>query len=130
MKLFSLSYPCALGLLWSASLIAGDFDMNQLPTGQSLTLPHQASTSFSSDNRARFSATDLPQSLKIDASSPVTIKIMDPQSPKAKKIKIRPGLPYLYNFAKLGAIDVLPEKGATQGIRITVQSNKPLEVSR
>lgn len=113
----------------SFALHAEEFNINQLPPGQSLTLPHQATTLFTSDINARFSATDLPQSLKINTDLPVKVIIMDPKSKTVKAVALRPGLPYLYNFAGLGSVALMPEQ-KNSAAKIRVESNKPLEIAR
>lgn len=117
------------------------FLLEQLPKGKSVTLPQPATTWVQINSRVQFKATDMPQSLSFVAVAPqasdaakIRLAIYDRQAERVQYATVRSGVPFIYPLHGLDAITVIPElyprtPGGGSGLKLQVESNKPLEMS-
>lgn len=116
------------------------FYLERLPKGKAVTLPLPARVFVSLKNRVSLQATDSAQVIKLAAVNldngkvePIRLAIFDRHSDRVQYFDLRPGLPFLYNFKGLDKISLIPEKvgkSVSANLKLRIESNKPLEVSR
>lgn len=115
------------------------FTLEQLPVGKSVTLPKPATTSMAGTNSVKLTSTDLPQTVKLTAYSthnapvpPFKVAIYDPFQDRVQYVEINGKTPVLYNFHALGTINIVPKLGKafSSAVRLRVESDKPMEISR
>jgi hypothetical protein len=128
----------------SGAASAEAFNISELPVGKNVTLLKPATTTVPLWTRTTLGPTDLPQILKFEVvgngSAPGTeikLAIYDATQKRVRYVKVRHGVPFLYNFADLDAIMVIPEGAASKdrsehsgGLTLQVESDKPLSVGR
>lgn len=129
-------------VLWLAIpqlLAAYGFDIMQLPAGKSVTLPRPATTLVPLDSEVRLTATDHGQSVKLSSvanmgkGAPFSVAIYDSLSEKARTVTLSPGGSVLYQFLGINTIRILPKIPKAKnpsGLRLQIESNKPLGISR
>lgn len=125
--------------LFSIGALGADeaFHLNRLPKGKSVTIPRPATTLMPLNERAAFTATDMPQSLSFTPletgrgqAEPIKVAIFDRRSERVQYINVVPGTPFLYTFRELATITVIAEsKAASSTLLLKVESNKPLEIA-
>lgn len=137
---------CVLVLI-AAALLSADlfakpegFYLERLPRGKNVTLPLPATVYVLLKNRVTLTPTDKLQSVKFTPinvtkgrAQPIRIAIYDSQADRVKYADVKPGLPFLYNFKGLDKISVVPDKigkRMNRNMRLRIESNKPLEISR
>jgi len=140
-SIFKVIAPMLLVCSSGVQARSNDFDINSLPKGKSVTLPHTTVTYVPVTDSVKLASTDMPQMVKISAvgrkrgsKQDIKVAIFDSHSDKVKYISLKPGASYLYNFKDLGSISVVPKLSSTLSksahYKLKVESNKPLEVSR
>jgi hypothetical protein len=137
--LFFSIWISSTGFQLSAAEANEGFFLEQLPAGKSVTLPRPAITFVPMTGRVTLTSTDLPQTVKLTpvsisagALQSIKVAIFDPAMDRVKYINLTPGSPTLYNFHGLGSISMVPQVGAAVAgnMRIRIESDKPLEISR
>jgi hypothetical protein len=117
---------------------AEHFDIQQLPKGASVVLPHPASTLVPLNLNVQVSSTDRKQILKIGAVSgaasnrAVKLAIYDSHQTQVKYLNIKPGSFVIYPFKRLNSLRIVPQNRkdpALQGTRLLLESNRPMGVS-
>ena len=125
--------------LFSLTSMGKEFNVDKLPHGKGVTLPASAAISVKAFGRVMFGSTDLPQSLKLTSFNKhrgkvpsVQLIIKSRDKANSRSITIRPGSPVIYNFDSLGLITMtFANSGASlSGVRLRVDSDKPLEIRR
>jgi len=116
------------------------FYLERLPRGKNVTLPLPATVFVSLKNRVTLAPTDKSQSISLSPinvskgrSKPIRVAIFDANADRVKYADIKPGLPFLYNFKGLDKISLVPDKlgkRIDRNMRLRIESNKPLEISR
>ncbi len=140
MKTLLLSFAM-LGFSVSANAVESSelLTLEQLPVGKSVTLPKPATTSMSGTHSVKLTSTDLPQTVKLTAYSthnapvpPFKVAIYDPFQDRVQYVEINGKTPVLYTFHALGTINVVPKLGKAfaNAVRLRVESDKPLEITR
>lgn len=131
----------SLGLA-SPTFAADQFNVDEMPVGAEVTLPGAAKTIIPMSTRIRFASTDSPQTISIvpivmsgAKPVPVRVAIFDTKQERVKYVQVAPGAPFLYSFKGLSSITVLTEvsaplAGTKDGLRLQVESDKPLTVAR
>lgn len=130
-------------LAWQASTafaVNGTFDIRMLPPGKAVTLPHPATTQVPVQSKVNLTSTDLPQTLKVMASSPhgkpmqpLVLHIVDTHTQAVQYVKVDPRNPVLYSFKALKPVVLIPKPLAAHvrdGVVLTIESNRPLGVGR
>lgn len=134
----------ALSLVATSALAApsDQFNVDEMPVGAEVTLPGAAITMAPVSSTIKVGSTDLPQTISIvpvpqDGARPVPImlSIYDAKQDRVKYVQVAPGSPFLYSFKGLSSIrlhtDVSKATGASaQSVRLKIESDKPLTVSR
>jgi hypothetical protein len=129
----------AFGAATSSAQANDGFFVEQLPAGKSVTLPRPAITFVPVSGRVTLTATDLPQTVKLTpvnlsagGAPNIRVAIFDRHQERVRYIDLRAGSPALYNFHALGSIAMVPQTagGVASNIRIRIESDKPLEISR
>ena len=126
-------------------MFADQFNVDQLPIGAEITLPGAAKTLVPVATRVKVSATDSPQTISIvpittagTAAVPLMLSIYDKKLDRATNIKLTPGAPFLYSFKGLSEITLHSKAppgargktAAADGLRLKIESDKPLTVGR
>jgi len=124
----------------SGAARAGDgiFRLDTLPRGKSVTIPRPATTYVPLAERARFTATDTPQTLSLKPvntgrgpAQPLRVAIYDATQERVQQVEVVPGTTFLYTFKGLSSIMLIPRAKAPAGagMQLKVESNKPLEIA-
>lgn len=141
---------CLIGLslsAWSLLLVAprsgsNAFLLEQLPKGKTVTLPQPATTWVRLNARVQFKATDMPQSLSFAAiqssgtqAAKIRLAIYDRHAERVQYATVRAGVPFIYPLHGLDPITVIPDlypgtQAGLTGLKLQVESNKPLEMSQ
>ena len=117
------------------------FDLNDIPKGASVTLPQPATVVIPLSQRVTLTATDMPQTLKLSPAhtknklfnKELVVAVYDSNLDRVKYLKLDPKMPTLYRFHSLGSIALVPKtsaKGGNRNLRLVVESDKPLEISK
>lgn len=123
----------------SSSACAQDFSVDAMPAGSEVTIPGTAGTLVPIATRIMLSSTDSPQTVSLVPfganAVPIEVAIFDRHQDRVKYVKIAPGIPFLYSFAKLSSIYVTPNlpkgsKPASASVRLRIASDKPLSIAR
>ena len=130
--------------LFSAQAFAVDqFNVEEMPVGAEVTVPGAAKTLVPISAKIRFASTDSPQTISIVPISlagakptPVRVAIYGEKKDPVKYVQIAPGSPFLYSFKGLSSITMQTEvpgvsaTAAKNGMRLQIESDKPLTVTR
>lgn len=122
---------------------ADQFNVEEMPVGAEVTVPGTAKTFVPVTAKIRFASTDSPQTISIvpialagTIPTPVRIAISGGKKDPVKYVQIAPGAPFLYSFKGLSSITVQTDipgvavSTAKNGMRLQIESDKPLTVSR
>ena len=138
MKNFLKSLLIFMGIFWGPGSVTYAFDLKELPLGKSVTLPRPAITLIPLTSKARLTATDRQQTVKLTSVAKsgrgiaFTLAIYDDLSEKVRYVKLKPGGSMIYSFLGINTIQVVPmlPKGSRKysHARLKVESNRPLGV--
>ena len=137
-KLFSLF---ALALTSIAAVAQTGFNIDQLPSGKAVMLPHSTPPLIPMGRDISVASTEKSQTIMLTAiyggSQPaptIRLSIHDPHAPKAKNIDVKVGSPVLYAYKTIGPIRLVPailgDKSKAGSMLLKVESAAPLDVSR
>lgn len=143
MKMMILVFVNTLFIAITSPSMAEGFDINELPVGHSVTLPHPATTLVPLSHSIKLTSSDMPQAIKLSSvysgsgKAPIVkVAIYDANAQRVKYVDVRPGSHVLYTFKDLSSIRLVPDvaKGEKEGVgrltQLQIESNKPLGISR
>jgi hypothetical protein len=123
-----------------SQLIAGPFDINQVPKGKSITLPPPALSVISLPATLTLKATDRKQTIKLSTlhssgpSSQVKVGIFTAGSDRVRYVTLKPASPVIYTFSKLETIrlesQLVKEATKLSKMKMVLESNRPLQIIR
>ena len=144
-----LRYRFFLSLVTSFLVLTGKangqnlFRISDIPRGKNITLLPGTELQLDVNVEAQFTATDVPQTLKIETiTAPsaglkgVGVAIFDLSQKNVKNVKLASGDPFLYTFNGLGTIRVAPQKirnknsMTAQNQFLKLKSDRPITISR
>ena len=124
------------GIFLTTLLQGAPFKVGQLPIGKTLTLPKPALMEVPGDMPVHLISEDIPQTVKISLAGRgqgrMNIAIFNDERKLTKEFKLSRGDTVLYTFDRLTTIRLVPtaEGKYTKGLKIKLESNKPLGVRR
>ena len=127
-----------LSFAWITNTIAstGPFKVKNLPIGKTLTLPKPAMMQIPQDMPVYLTSEDIPQAIKISLMNTgrgrMNIAIYNNDRKLTKEFRLKRGDTVLYTFDGLTSIKLVPqgEGKYTRGLKLRLESNKPLGVRR
>lgn len=129
-----------VSLCASSSLLAGPFDINQIPKGKSITLPPPARSVISVPSTLTLTATDRKQTIKLSSlhrsgpRSQVKVGIFNTGSERVRYVTLKPGSPVIYTFSNLETIRLesqfLEASTKLSKMKMVLESNRPLQITR
>ncbi len=116
------------------------FDVQVLPPGKELTLPHPAYMMAPLTMQLQVQANDRAQVLKLSTlaksgnTKPLPIAIYDRQSMRVRRFTLQSGISVIYHFRSLNPIRIVPDLAAVPQAdrseqKILLESNRPLGIS-
>ncbi|MCX6125948.1 MAG: hypothetical protein NTV34_14545 [Proteobacteria bacterium] len=149
---FALSLALTLNLTLALTIapgavLADQFNVDEMPEGAEVTLPGAATTMVPVATKIKLESTDAPQTVSIvpvatggRQAVPVQLSIYDTKLDRVRYVQISPGAPFLYSFRGLSAITLQTDVSggaksgravsSREGIKLKIESDKPLTVSR
>ena len=136
------SWPLVIAALTSfAAWAQNGFNVDQLPGGKSVMLPHSTPPMIPLGRDIKVASTEKLQTVMLSAvyagpppTPVIDLAIYDPLAPHVQHIAVKAGSPVLYAFKAIGTIRLVPTLKGDQhkagSMLLKVESAAPLDVTR